>query len=265
MQNINLMIIDPQNDFCLPTGTLSVPGANKDMERLAKMIDQNINRIDSINVTLDSHHLVHIAHPCWWIDSAGKHPTPFTIISVDDVMTGKWRATNPGFQNRSETYVKALASNGKYVLCIWPPHCLIGTPGHAVIDCLNDAFRKWEETFDVVNFVTKGSNIFTEHYSAVKADVPDPSDVTTNINTKLVDILRNSSGDILLAGEALSHCLAHTVRDIAKEFSDEQVKRFVLLEDATSSVGGFDKLGQDFITEMVNRGMRLSKTTTYFL
>lgn len=264
MESINLMIIDPQNDFCLKNGALSVPGADKDMERLAKMIENNIPRINSINVTLDSHHLVHIAHPSWWVDSTGKHPNPFTIITIDDVINGKWRAINPAFQKRSEEYVKALSNNGRYVLCIWPPHCLIGTSGHAVIDCLNASFRKWEETFDIVNFVTKGSNIYTEHYSAVKADVPDPSDVTTNFNTKLVNLLRNDTRDIYIGGEALSHCVANTIRDIASNFSDDQIKRFVLLEDATSSVQGFEKMGEDFINEMVNRGMRLAKTTTCF-
>lgn len=265
MKNAHLIVIDPQNDFCLPTGALSIPGGDKDMERLADMITHNTGRIDSINVTLDSHHFVHIAHPCWWIDSNGNEPDPFTLISVDDVTQGKWRAKNPGFQKRSEDYVKALEAGGRYMLCIWPPHCIIGTTGHAVIDVLNDALRLWEGQFAIVNMVTKGSNIFTEHYSAVKADVQDDEDlVTTGLNTKLIDLLRDTDGDILIAGQALSHCVANTVRDIAENFSDEQVKRFVLLEDACSNVTGFEQLGDDFIKEMTAKGMRLSKTTTYF-
>ena len=264
MKNAHLIVIDPQNDFCLPTGALSVPGAYEDMERLAAMITKNVDNIDSINVTLDSHHPVHIAHPIWWVDQAGKHPAPFTLITVDDVATGKWRSYNPGFQKRSEAYVKALADGGRYVLCIWPEHCLIGTSGAAVVDVLNSALRTWEKEFAVVNMVTKGSNMFTEHYSAVKADVEDPEDVTTSLNTKLVELLRDSTGDILIAGEALSHCVANTIRDIASKFTDEQVKRFVLLEDACSNVTGFEVLGQQFVTEMTARGMRLSTTTTYF-
>lgn len=264
MKNAHLIVIDPQNDFCLPTGALSVPGAYEDMERLAAMITKNVDNIDSINVTLDSHHPVHIAHPIWWVDQDGNHPNPFTLISVDDVVTGKWRSYNPGFQKRSEAYVKALADGGRYVLCIWPEHCLIGTPGAAVVDSLNAALRIWEKEFAVVNMVTKGSNMFTEHYSAVKADVEDPEDVTTSLNTKLVELLRDSTGDILIAGEALSHCVANTIRDIASKFTDEQVKRFVLLEDACSNVTGFEALGKDFVTEMTGRGMRLSTTTTYF-
>ena len=264
MKNAHLIVIDPQNDFCLPTGALSVPGAYEDMERLAAMITKNVDNIDSINVTLDSHHPVHIAHPIWWVDQAGKHPAPFTLITVDDVATGKWRSYNPGFQKRSEAYVKALADGGRYVLCIWPEHCLIGTSGAAVVDVLNSALRTWEKEFAVVKMVTKGSNMFTGHYSAVKADVEDPEDVTTSLNTKLVELLRDSTGDILIAGEALSHCVANTIRDIASKFTDEQVKRFVLLEDACSNVTGFEVLGQQFVTEMTARGMRLSTTTTYF-
>ena len=40
---------------------------------------------------------------------------------------------------------------------------------------------------------------------------------------------------IFVAGEAGSHCLANTVRDIANNFGDDTyVKKLVLLTDATS-------------------------------
>jgi nicotinamidase-related amidase len=259
-----LIIIDPQFDFCDPNGALFVPGAEKDMERLSTMIEKNYDVIEDINVTLDSHHYVHIAHPCWWVNSNGENPDPFTLITAEDVKNGKWRAFYPEFQQRSLEYVETLEKNGRYILCIWPPHCIIGTPGHAIVEPLNKALRVWEAQFAVANVVTKGSNMFTEHYSAVKADVEDPGDPTTKLNEKLIKILRDEEGDILIAGEALSHCVANTIRDIADQFSDEQVKRFVLLEDACSSVTGFENLGEDFVKEMTAKGMRISTTTDYF-
>lgn len=266
-KNINLVIIDPQVDFCDPHGALSVAGADKDTTRLADFIKKNVSRINGINVTLDSHHRMHIAHPMWWINSNGEHPTPFTLITVDDVLNGKWRSYNPGFQKRSEAYVKALADGGRYVLCIWPPHCIIGTAGHAIMPELNEAIEAWElGRFAIANMVTKGSNMFTEHYSAVKADVDDPEDSTTKLNEKLVKLLRDTDvdTDILIGGQARSHCVANTIRDIAKEFSDDQIKRFVLLTDASSDVTGFESFGEDFVKEMTAKGMRLSTTTTYF-
>jgi len=35
--NVHLLIIDPQNDFSNPQGSLFVPGADDDMKRLATM------------------------------------------------------------------------------------------------------------------------------------------------------------------------------------------------------------------------------------
>jgi nicotinamidase-related amidase len=159
--------------------------------------------------------------------------------------------------------VNALAANKRYPLCIWPPHCRIGTHGHGIVNPISDALLKWEEgRFGAIDFVTKGSNIFTEHYSAVQADVPDPADPTTMLNTGLIEILQEADV-ILISGQALSHCVANTIRDIANNFGEENIKKFVLLEDACSNVSGFEKLGTDFVREMVGRGMKVSTTVNY--
>ena len=117
--NLELLIIDPQKDFCDPKGSLFVPGADKDIQRLTEMVSRLGNKIKDIHVTLDSHHFVDIAHPIFWIDSDGKHPNPFTLISKEDVENGVWRTTNPNFQNRALEYVTTLAKNSRYLLCIW--------------------------------------------------------------------------------------------------------------------------------------------------
>lgn len=66
-------------------GTLGVPGANEDSERIAEMILENINKFDEIYVTLDTHMSYHIAHPSFWKDAKGNSPKPLTHISVKDV------------------------------------------------------------------------------------------------------------------------------------------------------------------------------------
>ncbi len=264
--NIQLLVIDPQHDFCSPKGALSVAGADKDMERLAAMVIKHGDKIDDICVTLDSHQRIHIAHPICWVDGNGNHPNPFTMISEADV-TGpnpKWRAFNPAWQKRQVEYVKALATGGRYVLVIWPPHCLISTDGHSVYAPFGVALADWQDkNFGMIDFVTKGSNPFTEHYSVVKADVPDAGDPTTNINTQFIKRLE-AADIVLVAGEALSHCVANSVRDIAAEFGNAHIKKFVLLEDATSPVTTFEKMADDFVNEMVGKGMQIAKTTTFF-
>jgi len=264
--NIQLLIIDPQIDFCDPKGALYVKGAEKDMENLAAMINTHGDKIDDIRVTLDSHQKIHIAHPICWVDSQGNHPAPFTLISEAEVLgtNPKWKAFNPAWQKRQVDYVKSLAAGKRYVLVIWPEHCLIGTIGHAVAPVLNDALAKWQDkNFGMIDFVTKGSNPFTEHYSVVKADVPDAGDPTTNINTSFIKRLEDAD-IILVTGEALSHCVANSVRDIALEFGDQHIKKFVLLEDTTSAVPGFENLADEFVRDMKAKGMQISKTTTFF-
>jgi len=262
MSRVEALIIDPQEDFCNPNGALFVPGADDDMSRAAKMIKRIMPRIDDIHVTLDSHHNFDVAHPIYWKDTSGKNPDPFTIISASDVENGVWTPTVSSLYKRSLEYVRALEANKKYPLCIWPPHCIIGSKYHAVVPELFDVLTEWEVTQTaMVDYVTKGSNVYTEHYSAVVADVVDPQDPGTQINTSLINTLEKA--DIIIAlGEAGSHCLANTLRDIANSFGDDScIKKIILITDATSPVPGFENLQDDFIKEMQAKGMQLSTTT----
>ena len=260
---VELLIIDPQVDFCDTAGALYVAGADQDMARLARMVGRLAPKLADIHVTLDSHHYVDIAHPIFWKDGGGQHPAPFTVISAQDVETCRWVTTQPGMYRRALAYVQALEKNGRYPLCVWPPHCLIGSPGHVVVPELFAALQDWERRFAVVDYVTKGSNVWTEHYSAVQADVPDPADPSTQINTALIQTLMKADL-VAVAGEAGSHCLANTVRDVANSFGDDRlVSKIVLLADATSPVTGFGAYQDDFLREMTARGMRLSTTTDF--
>lgn len=162
--NIHLLVIDPQNDFCVPAegthrGALVVPGGLDDMTRLAAMVTRLGPKLDDIHVTLDSHRIVDISHPIWWKDSQGNHPAPSPVISVQDVESGRWTTTRPGHYKRSLDYLKALASSGRYPHAIWPEHCLIGSWGHNVVPGLLAALQSWERLrYAQVDFVTKGSN-----------------------------------------------------------------------------------------------------------
>jgi nicotinamidase/pyrazinamidase len=260
---IHLVVIDPQNDFCDPKGSLYVTGADADMDRLADMVHRIHGKLDDIHVTLDSHRKVDIAHPIWWKDSSGARPNPFTIITAADVADGKWTTYMPSFHKRSLEYLRELEASGRYPHCIWPPHCLIGSWGHNIYQPFYDALQVWEDSFATVDYVTKGSNIYTEHFSAVTAEVPDPEDPTTQMNTAFVQTLENAD-IILLAGEALSHCVANTLRDTANAFSNPKyIEKVHLLVDASSSVPGFEHLGEAFVKEFTAKGMKTTTTVDF--
>lgn len=270
MENIRLLVIDPQNDFCdIPEGerpagaapALPVAGADADMKRLAAFISRAGGRLAGIHVSLDSHHPVDIAHPAWWADAAGNAPAPFSVITAADVAEGVWQARAAAQREYSRGYVEALAARGRYPLVVWPEHCLIGGWGHNVHPAVWQALTQWErQRLAAVDYVIKGANPRTEHYSAVQAEVPDPADPETLLNRRLVDALRGAER-VIVAGEALSHCVANTLRDIVSQWSAEEVKKLVLLTDCCSSVPGFEVLGEAFVAEMTARGVTLARST----
>jgi nicotinamidase/pyrazinamidase len=276
MTRVELLVIDPQRSFTDPplnnptenevgVGSLFVPGANEDMERLASFIKNNATKFDDIHVTLDSHHKVHIGNPIWFRDpNNGDHPKPFTSISNQDLLNGKWITTNPGLLKWSIDYTEQLEKTGKYQLITWPEHCIIATAGANVNAKLFKALNDWEEEFAVVDYVTKGSNIYTENYSVFRAEVPRADDPTTQLNTRLVDALMKT--DILLcSGEALSHCVLSSLNDLAAAFgNDDYVKKMVLLTDCCSTIPGYEKQVDQFLKEMTHRGMQLSTTDKFF-
>ena len=149
-----------------------------------------------------------------------------------------------------------LAEGGRYPLVVWPPHCLIGSAGHAVEVGLHRALCAWAtRAFAQVEYHAKGSNHRTEHYSALAAEVPDPADPATAPNRRLLEL---PAADVLLvAGEARSHCVANTVRDLAAAFDPGNIGKLHLLVDCNSDVQGFEQLGRDFVVELAGQGMRL--------
>ncbi len=267
---VHLVIIDPQNDFMdSPGSALPVSGANEDMRRLAAMIERVGHKLDDIHVTLDSHRVIDVGHPGMWRDQDGNLPGPFTIISADDIKNGIWTPRNPNFRARMLEYARALEVQGNYPLMVWPEHCLIGTPGHNVQADLMAVLQRWERTeYANVDFVTKGTNTFTEHYGALQAEVVDATDPSTSLNTAFLDVLANAD-IVAVAGEALSHCVKSTVTQIAQHIGPDQLKKFYVLTDCTSSVSqvgngpDFPAIGQAFLKEMEAKGMTLTTSIEF--
>jgi nicotinamidase-related amidase len=239
------------------------------MKRVARLIDRIGHKLD-IHVTLDSHRLIDIAHPAFWMNQNGQQPAPFTIISAADIDAGIWTTRNPAFRSRALAYAKNLESTpGHYKICIWPPHCLIGTWGHNVHSVLNDALQRWsDKEFAMVDYVTKGSNPWTEHYGALMAEVPDPNDPSTGLNTEFLKMLAEADV-VAVAGEASSHCVLKTVTQIADNIGDEHVKKFHLLCDCMSPVPAipnvvdFPAIAEGFLKDMKRRGMTVTTSVDF--
>lgn len=261
-----LLLIDPQNDFCDPEGSLYVKGGDKDMKRFARaFLNHGLKYVNSIVVTLDTHQSYHIAHRAFWVGEDGKHPEPFTQIHSSAVRHGKWKAARPEHQKWAEEYVRTLFDAERPTLTIWPDHCIAGTKGHAVFHPLHEALVKWEKYHNKsVQYVLKGNNAFTEHYSAICAEVKRPNDPNTFVNEELLRTIHQHK-HVIIAGEALSHCVNHTVRHIFEHSETSVVNKLLLCTDASASVEGFEEMGEDFLKFASENTVKLVSSTDAFL
>jgi nicotinamidase/pyrazinamidase len=267
-RKLHLLIIDPQNDFCdlpadyLPAGAapaLPVPGAHADMLRVAGLIASGGAGWSGISITLDAHHRIDVAHPAFWMTGAGAAVAPFTVIAAADLAAGSFRPRDAHALPRVTVYLQALEAAGRYELMVWPTHCEIGTWGQNVHAAVRAAYNRWEETtLTSVTKLNKGSNPWTEHYSAIQAEVPDADDDSTQMNTAFVRMLAQSD-KVYITGEAGSHCVRATTEHIVQNWDPAQLSKLVLVTDCMSPVTGFDAQYQEFIRAMLARGVQIAQ------
>lgn len=266
MTAYHLFLIDAQNDFCdLPAPArpaLPVAGADADLRRVATLVRAAGPALDAITLTLDSHHVYDVAHPgFWWADTPGAEVAPFTPITAAQVRAGRFQPRDPAARPRVLAYLDALEAAGRYTLMVWPVHCEVGTWGHQLHGAVREACADWELRRQRTSHVVfKGLNPWTEHYSALQAEVPDPADPETGLNRTLIARL-DTPGRLLIAGEAGSHCVRATVEHLVANLPDptpERLSRLTLLTDAISPVGGFEAQQAAFFADMRQRGVRLA-------
>lgn len=262
MAAYDLLVIDPQNDFLdIPGAALPVAGANADMQRLADWLLTHLDAVHAITVTLDSHASVGVERTTFWQDAQGQAVSAFTAIRAADVAAGRYvprhAALQPGLLEEVLRYVHALEAGGQRQLLVWPVHCVLGTWGHNIHTGLAHAIAQWEaHSGKICHKVLKGQHPLTEQYSAFRAEVPRADDARTHLNTPLVHSLAQGDHTLLVAGEALSHCVAASVDDLIDHLPPVRLQHTVLLTDCMSPVGGFEAMGQAFLDRARRAGLQ---------
>ncbi|MDQ6660375.1 MAG: hypothetical protein M3Z24_05350 [Chloroflexota bacterium] len=265
-EKIALVLVDYQHDFVEPSGALYVPGSQEDVTRFLKWFYANAHRITSIYASLDTHLPFQIFYSSWWKNpQTGEQPTPFTVITVDDMRNGKWV---PVLEREwSIHYMQQLQEKAKKDLMIWPYHTMEGTLGHMLVAPISEAIvwhsaaRKTQPTY-----VVKGRTIRTEYYGIFGAEIPDPEDLDSALNVTLLDAVMKHD-KVYVAGEAKSHCVLETERQLVGHFGNgsEMVQRLHFLKDCTSSVQhpaiDFDALTESELKEMEKQGVKMVLST----
>jgi nicotinamidase-related amidase len=255
-KRVCILCVDVQNTFCTPGFELFVAGrsgtgALDDSRRLVDFLYRNLGVVTEVVVTMDTHQAFQIFHAPLLIDAGGRHPDPFTLVTVEDVASGHWRVDPEAAgvlgletvvaEHHLLTYVSALEAGGKYDLTVWPFHALLGGIGHALVSAVEEAIffhaiaRRAQTRFEL-----KGRNPLTEHYSALGPEVERGArgELLGRRNEELVAHLLDYDA-VVVAGQAKSHCVAWTVEDLlgrpdARELAIAE--RLYLLDDCTSPV-----------------------------
>ena len=68
---------------------------------------------------------------------------------------------------------------------------------------------------------------------------------------------------VLVCGEAKSHCVNFTLRDLLTAWPAGRVADLVLLNDACTSVPGFEAAGVEFEHDMRTAGVQVLTTADY--
>lgn len=291
-KRVHLLLIDLQRDFTHPRGTLYVGGrsgrgAIEDNRRIAEFIYRNLGVITDVTVTLDTHFPHQIFFTSFWLDEHGAQPTPHQEVTAEDVRRGKFRPNPavaawlcsgnlPWLGKQVEHYCLELERAGKYRLYLWPPHCLLGGEGHALAGAIQEArlFHALARTAES-SVEVKGGNPLTENYSVFRPEVVTRFDgkPLDQKNTAFVERLLTSDV-IAIAGQADSHCVASTIRDLVTEIAAMDPKlaqKVYVMTDCMSAVAIPDGKGgflADFTPQadaahqlFENAGMHLVKST----
>lgn len=283
---LGLLLVDVQNTFCLPGFELFVAGrsgtgAVDDNRLLCQFIYHNLAAITTISVTMDTHRALQIFHAIFLVDANGNHPGPYTLVSAEDIASGRWKfnlavseqlpddIADP--QKYLRYYTSQLKQKGKYDLTIWPYHAMLGGIGHALVPAIEEAlFFHTVARYSQPDFIIKGDNPLTEHYSAIGPEVlrgPDGQQIARK-NKKIPHKLQQADA-LVIAGQAKSHCVAWTIQDLLDEIqaTDPSLAgKVYLLEDCTSPVVvpgvDFTEQADQAFKHFSAAGMHLVKSTT---
>ncbi len=283
-QHVLLIGIDWQNDFVIPDksqvpdgepyGSLSVPGAKGDIERWTRFIYDNLAKITRIMLSVDTHYPRQIFHRSMWCDENGAPVAPYTMITPADLASGKFRFVG-GNPKKAMDCVNSLEKAGKGGVFIWPDHCIAGTPGWNLEAQLMQmvSFHSAARNVDPI-FAFKGTDRYSEMYGILEPEY-NPNGIVTKVILDAIASFDPSTGDlqsmkwdkIIIGGEAGSHCLLESTKQILKRFKGypEVTQRIYVLEDCTSPVAGFEQQMKDAFDEFKRQGANIVKSTDLIL
>jgi nicotinamidase/pyrazinamidase len=264
---ICVLIIDPQDDF-MDEGSLPVPGAKSDMNRLISFFEKNDTKISSVSVTLDTHSLFHIGNAHSYTDNHDKElPEQITVYNPNEHHP---KQTIKGLKTHIDLYAAKLEKQGKSHI-LWPLHCQLGSHGHAVYLPLFKQLKKWSNTTRTeVRYVIKGCDTKYENFSVFRSagvdgnNYKNPNKEAFKFNIDLAQQLYKFP-KLYIAGEARTHCVFDSVTDYVnwvKSRKNPNNQQIYILWDCMSDIPGFEENSKRFEEMIKNNSSFVHKVNS---
>ncbi len=223
MTNKNLLLlIDPQNDFTDPKGSLYVPGSEQAISNICKFIYSR--KPTDILISQDTHQKFNIGFPLFWDKEELK---PFDKIKIQDILNEKIKPTKIR-EEWEDDFKRQFKNYENPELTIWPYHCIEGSWGWCFPDSLVKALNDW----GLYNPEHKQYEVYKKGYIP---EIESYSILTDcRFSEEFPDLLDNDYDKIYIAGFCKDICVAESVKDLSQY--DYYKDKFVFLDNCMATL-----------------------------
>ncbi len=255
-EGINLLIVDPQRDFIdIEKGALPVKNAADDLKRIIRFIYDNISRLSSIYVTLDTHRYDSIFHSIMWRDYNNNPIPPFTEITLEKIENDEIIAVYD--EDIQIDYIKKLKQQNSQNLMIWPYHCIYGSDGWLIDKQLSNMLLFFEASRkNYVNKILKGQDNFSEMYGVIRPEVR--TEYTKEYDISWVYDIGNAD-KIYICGEAKDYCVYESVKQFCEVYcNDRDVTETInVMMNCSSAIGDNEECDKKYEELSKEHGIKL--------
>lgn len=239
-----LLIIDPQNDFTDPKGSLYVKEAEKAISNICRFI--YTKKPDDILISQDTHQKFSIGFPLFW----DRELKPFDKIKISDILENKIKPIKLR-EGWEEDFKKQFKGKESETITIWPYHCLEGSWGWCFPDSLVSVLNDW----GLFNPNHKQYEVYRKGYIPEIESYSILSDCRFSV--EFPDLLDNDYDKIYISGFCKDICVAESLKDLRqyKHFKD----KFVFLDNCMSTLNSestnlkiYEKMISDFGAKIEN-------------
>ncbi|RLV86374.1 Nicotinamidase [Meyerozyma sp. JA9] len=186
MEKLALVIVDLQNDFLPPNGSLAIPGGNEIISNIINLLDPHKYRFSAVIATQDWHPSDH----CSFASQHGLEPYSSKVFEHPE--------------NKKDEDGKVLTLNQT----LWPDHCIQNTEGAQLESEFEKHFNKLQVPHTVIK---KGYLKDREYYSCF-------GDCWGLHHTEIDQYLKdNGITDVVFAGLAYDYCVLQSAIDSVKK------------------------------------------------